>query len=319
LLALVLPLSRVRAQQDAPERLDRGRFTAVFYPSERALAKSLLDYASANDSFPGLPRPTQRVLLALAPDRRRFREWVGPAAPEWGAAITFPESQRVIMQGRSAGSEAGNPREVFRHEVAHLALHEFLGDSPTRWFDEGYASYAAREWTREDALAANIAHAWRGTPTFDELDAQFSAGTTAAQNAYALAYRALVELAALDTARGLAPFFAAWTQQGSLDRAVRATYGITLNGFEQRWRQRTRRRYGALGIIGNFTLAGVIVMLAVFPLYLARRQRDKKRLAALVAADEAAERAARASAIEALLRGDDESDFGGEQRSPPSS
>jgi hypothetical protein len=319
LLALVLPLSRVRAQQDAPERLDRGRFTAVFYPSERALAKSLLDYASANDSFPGLPRPTQRVLLALAPDRRRFREWVGPAAPEWGAAITFPESQRVIMQGRSAGSEAGNPREVFRHEVAHLALHEFLGDSPTRWFDEGYASYAAREWTREDALAANIALAWRGTPTFDELDAQFSAGTTAAQNAYALAYRALVELAALDTARGLAPFFAAWKQQGSLDRAVRTTYGITLNGFEQRWRQRTRRRYGALGIIGNFTLAGVIVMLAVFPLYLARRQRDKKRLAALVAADEAAERAARASAIEALLRGDDESDFGGEQRSPPSS
>ena len=151
------------------------------------------------------------------------------------------------MQGRSAGSDAGNPREVLRHEVAHLALHEFLGDSPTRWFDEGYASYAAREWNREDALAANVALAWRGPPTFDELDAQFSAGPTTAQNAYALAYRALVELAALDTARGLAPFFTAWKKEGSLDRAIRATYGITLSGFEQRWRQRTRRRYGALG------------------------------------------------------------------------
>jgi len=146
---------------------------------------------------------------------------------------------------------------------------------------------------------------------------QFTAGSTTAQNAYALAYRALVELAAMDTTRGLAPFFAAWKKEGSIERAVRATYGITLDGFELRWRQRTRRRYGALGIIGNFTLAGLILLLAVFPLYVARRQRDRKRLAALAAADEAAERAARASAIEALLRGDDESDSRDE--SPPSS
>jgi len=317
LAAIALPVCGLSAQQEAPERLDRGRFTAVFYPSERALATSLLDNASAADTFPGFPRPRQRVLLALAPDRRRFREWVGPGAPEWGAAIAFPESQRIIMQGRSAGSDAGNPREVLRHELAHLALHEFLGDSPPRWFDEGYASYSAREWSREDALAANIALAWRGPPTFDELDVQFTAGSTTAQNAYALAYRALVELAAMDTARGLAPFFAAWKKEGSIERAVRATYGITLDGFEQRWRQRTRRRYGALGIIGNFTLAGLILLLAVFPLYVARRQRDRKRLAALAAADEAAERAARASAIEALLRGDDESDSRDE--SPPSS
>jgi len=314
-----LPFSAARAQQDAPERLDRGRFTAVYYPSERALATSLLNDASAHDSFPGLPRPRQRVLLALAPDRRRFREWVGPGAPEWGAAITFPESQRIIMQGRSAGSDAGHPREVLRHEVAHLALHEFLGNLPPRWFDEGYASYAAREWNREDALAANVALAWKGTPTFDELDAEFSAGSTSAQNAYALAYRALVELAALDTARGLAPFFDAWKKSESIDRAMRTTYGITLSGFEQRWRQRTRRRYGALALVGNVSLAGLIAFVAVLPLYVARRQRDRRRLAALVAADDAAERMARASAIEALLRGDDEPEFRDEPPVPPPS
>jgi hypothetical protein len=136
------------AAQDAPERLDRGRFTAVFFPDDRALATSLLDGAVKNDSFPGLPRPRARVLLAIAPDRRRFREWIGPGAPEWGAAITFPELQRIVMQGRSSGSDAGNPREVLRHEIAHLALHESMGDLPPRWFDEGYASFAAREWTR---------------------------------------------------------------------------------------------------------------------------------------------------------------------------
>src|SRR5262245_52857123 len=113
LLSLVAILflfgTRAAAQIAAPGRLDRGRFTAVFYPSERTLAKSLLDGAVKTDTFPGLARPTQRVLIALAPDRERFREWIGPGAPEWGAAIAFPESRRIVMQGRSSGSDAGDP------------------------------------------------------------------------------------------------------------------------------------------------------------------------------------------------------------------
>jgi hypothetical protein len=306
------------AQEEAPDRLDRGRFTAVYFPSERTLTQSLLEYSIRNDTFPGLPRPQQHVLLAMAPNRKLFREWVGPGAPEWGAAITFPDSRRIVMQGRFAGADAGDPREVLRHELAHLALHEFLGDAPPRWFDEGYASYAAHEWRREDALAANVALALKGTPTFDELDAEFTAGSTTAQNAYALAYRAVVDLAALDTTAGLARFLSAWREAGSMDRAFRATYGITLNGFEQRWQQRTRRRYGGLALVGDFAIGGLVLLVLVLPLYISRRQRNRQRLAALLAADEVAERAARRSAIEALLRGDDESDLrGGPSEIPP--
>jgi hypothetical protein len=267
----------------------------------------------SSDTFPGLPRPKEQVLVAIAPDKRRFREWVGPGAPEWGAAIAFPESQRIVMQGRSAGSDAGDPREVFRHELAHLALHEYLGDTPPRWFDEGYASYAAREWTREDVLSANISLAVRGTPTFDELDAQLGEGASTAQNAYALAYRAIMDLAARDREHGLSIFFRQWKTTGSIDKALRATYGLTLYGFEADWRARTRRRYGALALVGDVTVGGFVILILVLPLYLARRQRDRRRFAALVAADEIAERAARESAIEALLRGDDEGDFGVER------
>jgi hypothetical protein len=302
---LVAPAARWLRAQTAPERIDRGRFTAVFFPDDRVLATSLLDGAVKTDTFPGLPRPRDRVLVEIAPDRRRFREWIGPGAPEWGAAITFPDQRRIVMQGRASGSDAGDPREVLRHEIAHLALHESLGDLPPRWFDEGYASFAAREWTREDALAANLALALRGTPTFDELDRQFAGGATTAQNAYALAYRAVVELASIDTTAGLSRFFNSWRTTESLDAALRSEFGLTLASYELRWRQNTRRRYGVLALFGDVALAGVVLIVIVLPLYIARRQRDKRRLAAMVAADEAAERAARSSAIEALLRGDD--------------
>ena len=311
--AFILLVARlVGAQSDAPARIDRGRFTAVFYPSEAKLATTLLDYAVASDTFPGLPRPKQQVLLAIAPDRERFREWVGPNAPEWGAAITFPDSRRVIMQGKQGAADAGDPREVFRHELAHLALHEYLGDLPPRWFDEGYASYAAREWRREDALAANLALALHGTPTFAELDVDLSAGATTAQNAYALAYRAVVEMAALDPDRGLAPFFGNWRQEQSLDKAVRRTFGMTLSGFEQYSQQRTRRRYGALALVSDVAVGGVVLLIIILPLYIARRRRDRRRMAELRAADEAAEIAARKSLLALFLGGDDESQTGDE-------
>lgn len=303
-LACVIPSRAARAQLDAPRRLDAGRFTVVFYPADERLASSLLERAAHADSFPGLPRQTQRVLLAIAPDKRTFREWTGPEAPEWGGAITFPEQRRIVMQGHRAGADAGDPTEVLRHELAHLALHEYLGDLPPRWFDEGYASYAAREWTRDDALTTNVGLLLHGMPTFDELDAWFTAGASTAQTAYALAYRAVVELASLDPGVGLTKFFANWRAKGTMDAAIRATYGITLDGFQKVWQQRTRRRYGALALVGDVAVTGLVLLLLVVPLYVVKRQRDRQRMAALIAADEVAERAARLSAIEDLLRVD---------------
>lgn len=284
----------------APIRLDTGRATIVFYPSESRLARTVAGLVINADSFPGIPRPKARILIALAPDEKRFREWVGPSAPEWGAAVAFPESNRIIMQGSSAGSDAGNPIEVFRHELAHLALHEAMGDLPPRWFDEGYASWAAHEWNREDVLATNLGLAWRGMPTLEELEERFEGGSTSAQEAYALAYRAVADLAELGGEQGLAPLLARWKEQRSLEKAIRLTYGITVTDFEQRWQGRTKRRYGALAVVSNLAVGGIFVALILTPLYLARRRRDRARLAAMVAADAKAEAAAAAAAADPL-------------------
>ncbi|HEY2067429.1 MAG TPA: hypothetical protein VGG84_15850 [Gemmatimonadaceae bacterium] len=291
------------AQDDAPRRLDAGRFTAVYYPRDDLLAHALLSSAAKNDSFPWLPRPRQRVLIAIAPDAQRFRAWAGSGAPEWGAALAFPESRRIVMQGSAASSEAGNPVEVLRHELAHLALHERLGDQavPPRWFDEGYASLAAREWRREDALSANVALALRGTPTLDQLEQSFEGGSTAAQSAYALSYRAVTDLAQLDPDRGLTLFFDYWAHGATLDGAVRRAFGVTLAGFEKDFRSRTRRRYGGLALFADLSLVVFMLTLLVLPFYVARRARDRRRLRAMLAADAAAEEAERQSALEALL------------------
>ena len=303
MLALISFLvTSISAGAQQPSRYTDGRFTILAFPTEELLAKSMLEAAIARDTFPGLPRPKQSVLIAIAPDRARFREWIGPYAPEWGAAIAFPDSNRIVMQGRSAGSDAGDPIEVLRHELAHLALHEALGNLPPRWFDEGYASYAANEVARDAVLGANIALLFRRMPSLDSLDAGFQGGSLRAEGSYALAYRAVVELAARDPERGLTLFFQYWKETGRFDIAVRRAFGLTQPQFEAIWQSRTRRRYGGLAFFADLSVTAAMTLFLVLPFYVIRRRRDKLRMEALVRADRDAEQREAASAIEALLR-----------------
>lgn len=289
LLAGAMRTSPLDAQEAGVERLDAGRFTVVAHPRDVPLARSLLVGAAERDTFPGLPRPRARVVVAVATDADEFRRLVGPAPPEWGVAVAFPASQRIVLHGQRASGGVGDPRVVLRHELAHLALHETLGDRPPRWFDEGYAGWAAGEWGREELLATNVALLLRGMPGLDSLDGWFYGGEGRAQAAYALSYRAVAELATLDPERGLALLFQYWRSEGTLDRAVRAAYGLTLPQFEDRWQRRTRLRYGALALFGDVTLAAVAFVILLLPLWLLRRRRDRRRLTAMRQAD-AAER-----------------------------
>lgn len=284
------------------ERQEQGRFTVAAAPHDAQLGRAVLEAAARRDTFPWLPRPRDRVLILIAPDRRAFRELVGPHAPEYGAAVAMLAERRIVMQGSRAGSDAGDPLRVLRHELAHLALYEHLGDIPPRWFDEGYASVAAAEWGREEVLATNVALALRGMPSLDALEAAFSGSAARADAAYALAHRAVTELAALDPERGLTLFFGYWQETRSLDPAIRRAFGMTQDAFEKHWRDRTRRRYGALALFADLTLGALALLFLVTPLYLLRRRRNQRRLEAMAHREAEQERRDRESAIEALLR-----------------
>jgi hypothetical protein len=304
LFLLVAPL--LAAQEPVQARaveIDSGRFSFVAFPRDAELARSLLSEALSHDTFPGLPRPHAHARILITPDALHFHDAVGPAAPEWGAAIATPADQRIVMQGSRANSTAGDPRATLRHELAHLALHEVLGDLPPRWFDEGYASYAAGELARDDVLATNVVLAFRGVPSLDSLDAFFEGGESRAQTGYALSRSAVAAIAALDPARGLSLFFPYWRETGSMDQALRRAYGVTEAGFEAGWKAGARRRYGALALFADVSFAVALCLAVIWPLWLMRRQRDRQRMALMRAADERDERREREDVLHALLYG----------------
>jgi hypothetical protein len=302
-LALALP-AQVRAQEPVQARsveIDSGRFTFVAFPRDAALARSLLAEALRRDTFPGLPRPRSHAKVLITPDALHFHEAIGPSAPEWGAAIAMPEAGRIVMQGSRASSSAGDPRETLRHELAHLALHEALGDLPSRWFDEGYASFAAGELARDDVLATNVALVFKGIPPLDSLDQLFLGGESRAQTGYALARSAVAALAEMDRDRGLTLFFQYWRETRSLDQAIRRAYGVTEAGFESEWKSRMRRRYGALALVADVSVTVLLFLAVLGPLWVIRRQRDQRRMAQMRANDELQERRERDEVLAAIL------------------
>ena len=299
-----LVFSSTAAAQELPsglETLVEGRFTIAFAVSESRLARSLLTEAQRADTFPGLKRPQAAVLLLLAPDEERFRQWVGPGAPEWGAAIAFPALQRVIMYGRDAAAASGDPRVTLRHELAHLALHEALGPGTPRWFDEGYASFAAGEWGRQEVIATSLGLVWRGIPTLAGLDSGFYQGAERAQRSYALAHRAVAELAGLSSERGLGLLFEHWVGEGSFERALRRAHGMSSTDFEKHWRARVRRQYGALALAADLSVLSIFLTVLLGPMWWQRRKRTRQRLERMREADAAQDARERESALTALL------------------
>ena len=301
LLQLAAPVLGADAPPDA-RRIDSGRYTVVFYAADAVLAASALESAVARDSFPFLPRSRSRVVIMIAPDAATFREWAGQSAFPWAAALAFVEQHRVVMQGRSASSDAGNPLQVLRHELAHIALYDFIGLIAPRWFEEGYASYAAGEERTDGFIATNAALAFRTMPSLAALDTMLANRRgTDARAGYALALRAVSDLAALDRQRGLAPLLSAWRERGSFDLAMRRAYAQTADQFERDWQRRTRWQFAFLALAADSAFVTALFVLLLVPLYQSRRRRNAARLAAMREREATTEHAMRSAALDAVL------------------
>jgi hypothetical protein len=305
-LALALWAMRGVAQDAVPQGMEQrsaGRFTVVSVPSDSLLAQMALREAQTRDSFPSLPRSAAPVLIAIAPDTRTFAAWAGPIASDATAAVAIVASHRIVMRGRGAPPNIEDPRQVLRHELAHVALYDYFGRTAPRWFEEGYASYAAAEERTTGFLATNAAMLFRRLPSLAGVDSLLiSRRVTESRAGYALALRAVHDLAALDPEQGLTPLLHAWKERGTFDLALRRSAALTAEQFETQWQQRTRWQFAFLALVTDSALFALVGASVLLPLYWRRRREYAKRMTALRVRDAADEEARRAAVLDAAAR-----------------
>jgi hypothetical protein len=209
------------------------------------------------------------------PDGRRLDSLTSGRAPAWGAAIALPGARTILLR-----ADQGDLYQTLRHELAHLALHQAVPVRVPLWFDEGYASWAAGEWTRLEGLELNVAVVRGRVPDLRSLDGALRGSASTADAAYALAASAVTELARRNPSGTLDPLMAHLIEGQDFEASVLATTGLSISQFDVEWRKAVRRRYSWI----TWILAGGgwgILVLGVWLLVRVRKRADLPRRAAL--------------------------------------
>lgn len=296
LAALVVSAAGTPRQQAArplqrADSLVHGPVVIHYAPDDERLARRILETASASLEFPGLPSHVLRaggpIDVFLADDPAAFDSLTGGRIPEWGAGVAFPTDGRIVLpaytSSRAAPHELGR---ILRHELAHVALHRYLSPARIpRWFDEGYARWAAGEWTWQAAWELRLAFALHRTPPLDSLALDWPVGAVDARVAYLLATSAIAFLVERSGVRGLRLFLARWAEGDAMEPALRRTYGLTLSQFEEDWREDVKNSYGWTFLLSYSLVFWLFVALMLLVLYTIRRRRDRERRAALRATE----------------------------------
>jgi hypothetical protein len=253
-----------------------GRVTAVHWPGDESVALALAELADRSTNWPGISRPSNNpIRLILTPSQAVFDSVTEGRLPEWGGGAAFPGRNTIVLP------MSGDVRRVLRHELAHLALHSVVKRVP-RWFDEGYASRAAGEWDRLEALRVNWALLTGASPTLREVDAGLRGdGAGRAQTAYSLATTAVLLLERMGGDRGLQPLVDNLAETMDFDQVLRTTYHVTFDQFEVLWRRELKKRYGWVLLFGSLTAVWTLLALVLLSLWGTRRRRDRARRARL--------------------------------------
>jgi len=277
--ALVLASHAPAAAQT--EALADGSVRVVYAPRHRAFAREVLAAARTPVRFPGLGAVSvpESTTIILAPDAPAFAEATGGGVPEWAGGVAIPDLRRIVLP-RYAGARVRDDElgTVLRHEVAHLVLHDRLPDNIPRWFDEGYAEVASGGWDVEGAWQLRVGFVTGGLPRLDSLALEWPRGSVDARNAYLLSATAVDYLRRRGGERGMELLFANWRQDGSLEAAVRTTFGITMGQLENEWRADVRSRYGWLAMLSSAAVIWVIATALVLLAWIPRRRRNRLKI-----------------------------------------
>lgn len=228
------------------------------------------------DALPSGPEPPTvwllRDLVCLA------AHGITDVRADWVAGVASHDGNFIALRADGSRGDLEGLPAVFRHELAHLALEEATGGNAPRWLHEGYAQYAAGSWDWQQAWRLRFVFLTGGGDELRELSLGFPGDATGARTAYLLSYTAVQELAGLSGPRGLQVVFTRLREGATMDEAVRRTFGITLDQFEERWRKRVGERYGILFMLSRATAFWVAVTVALLLLGWWRRRRDRKKL-----------------------------------------
>ncbi len=220
----------------------------------------------------GLHRPGPPIRVVLAPEGSRLAanvaSWVGGyAVPELGTVVLFPN--------RVPSYPDGNLEALLHHEVAHMLLARAAGGGAVpRWFNEGTATVAAREWGIEDGARVVLATIGRGPRSIADLNAGFSSDAAAVARSYAVS-AALVRYLLRQHGDDVVGRILAGVSRGAgFDDAFEAATGESVGGFARTYFRRETFWTTWVPVVTSSTVLWMAITMLALLAIKRRRERD---------------------------------------------
>jgi hypothetical protein len=309
---LVVPAARTTVPRvpDTYVTRDLGWLTLSYPPvAEERVASIVRDADEVKAQLeealgqPVLERVEVRVVPTIA-DMVRLAP-AGAPPPAYASGVAYSGLHLVLLTMMAPrGAEAVDLDEVFRHEMAHVALEDAVrGHHVPVWFNEGLAIHLSGE-RHTDRLRA----LWNATLSntllpLAELDRSFPSDSFEVSIAYAQSADFMRFLLRRADRLRFAAMIERVREGGDFERAVADAYGSDLRKLEFQWRSDVDKRFSIIPILTGGGIVWVGVIGGLFYAYARRRRRarailerwgeeeakEDARRAKLLAAEEAAE------------------------------
>jgi hypothetical protein len=296
---------------DTDQVRDLGWLRVSYPPSAHERVQPLLDdaddvKAQLADELgqPVLTRPVE-VRIARSPEDMAQLAPSELPPPAYASAVALPGLRLVLLSMRAPVSDEGtNLPELFRHELAHIALDDAVGSKHVPlWFNEGFAVHASNEDPYDRLQALTGATLSKSLVPLRDLDQSFPADHYEVSIAYAESadfVRYLLRQA--DRAR-----FAAMvdrTRKGEeFERALTDAYGTDARRLEYQWREELAKRYTFWPVLLSGSVVWVLVLGLLGVGLVRRKRRDRATLASWELEErEEAEEAARRGVVAAAMQ-----------------
>lgn len=261
-----------------------GAVRVAYEPRHEALAREVAAVATRPLPMPGFGRvaapDSTTIILAATP--AAFSTATGGGVPEWAGGVAIPDLRMIVLPVYPIpGVRPADAGATLRHEIAHLVVAERLPEPIPRWFTEGYAEVAAGSWDVESGWTLRVAFLLGRAPRLDSLELAWPRSAGRARLAYLLSATMVDHLRRRTGEEGFALLMQNWRREGTLDRSVRVTWGMTMGQLEDEWLREVKRRYGWLSIAANVGLVWFAAMLLGFIALIPRRRRNRARMEAM--------------------------------------
>jgi len=217
------------------------------------------------------PRASYTVVLIPPGPPDATASAISRGVPEWAAGWMSASARLgAIRLGEARRYPYGTQEGVLAHESAHLLLGDAVAGRLPLWFEEGVATWAARDWQLQDAMMLSAQVVARDPPRLAALEPEFHGTAGAAEDAYTASF-AFVSWSEHRYGESFLRGVIARMTSMPFPEAWRRAAGVTLDDSERAWRTESKVRYRWVPIIAASGSFWLIVMLLTFVAWWHRR------------------------------------------------